>query len=157
MKAKLLLVLVWVPLVGCSHEFVKEPACMAGYDRHISYVDSVKGRGDGLFLETYGVCHMGDFWGEYPIEIKKMNPLDHLLSGKSTPWIVDHEKAHRFEAVQRDEYPNEWITFEESWIEKFGEYDAEEFADTYANLRRSGIKTLKQQLIYDFMTRPSVY
>lgn len=154
MKMKLLLVLLCLPLVGCQ-EAVIEPACMAGYDKHITYVSSIQSDNSGFFMKCYGVCHMNDFWGEYPIEVKKMSLLDTALSMKSMGWVVNHEKAHRFEAIQRSQHPTDWIEFEDVWVNRFGKYDPETFADAYANLRQGGIKSPKQKMIYDFMTKQS--
>lgn len=153
MKAKFLPIFLCLVLAGCGRVVVKEPPCMADYDKHITFVDSIRSGSKDLLLTTYGVCHMNDFWSEFPIEVKKMNVLDILFSGKSVSWVIDHEKAHRFEAVQIYGNPQVWEEFEVQWNEQFGEYDPEDFANMYAELRRRGIKDSKQQFIYDFMTK----
>lgn len=137
-------------LTGCRG--AEQPRCLEGYDRHITFVDKIDHPANSLFYTVYGCCHVDDPWNDYPIEIRKRTALNIFVPAPSLKKVIDHEKAHRFEAVTRARMDGQWEEFERNWETLTGEtYDEEDFAATYAKLRKYGIRSSKHKLVYDFM------
>lgn len=138
-------------LVGCRG--VEQPFSLEGYDQHITFVDKIDHPDNNLFTTVYGVCYVNDHWNDYPIEIRRQTILDRFMVVPSVQKVINHEKAHRFEAVTKANMDGRWEEFEQSWEAVTGDvYDTEDFAAAYASLCMLGVKTLKQKLVYDFMS-----
>ena len=139
-------------LAGCRG--AEQPLCLQDYDRHITFVDKINHPANSAFYTVYGCCHVDDPWNEYPIEIRKRTALS--IFGPPLEEVIDHEKAHRFEAITRAKMDGRWEEFEQKWETLTGQvYEEEDFAETYANLRKNGIRSPKHKLLYDFMTGES--
>ena len=127
-----------------------EPAHIADYDKYITYVDFIEHKDNTALRTAWGVCHTCD-WPEYPIEIRKRKGLDFLFA-PNLEFTINHEKAHRFECIAFDKAPERWMKFEacfEQITKK--DYDEEKFANTYAKIRKRGIKTKLDYLVYNYV------
>ena len=129
---------------------IPEPNCMSDYNDYITYVDFIDHEDNNFFQTCWGICYTSD-WPDFPIEIRIRQGLDFLFA-PSLEFTIDHEKAHRFEAVIFSNDTEKWLIFEESFENLTHKiYDEEVFANTYARIRQRGINTSLDWLVYQFI------